>query len=452
MKKILTIILSLLISASVWAQSPEKMSYQAVIRDVGNTVIASQVVGMQISILQGGIAGTPVYTETQTPTTNINGLVSIEIGSGDVVSGTFSTIDWSDGPYFIKTETDPQGNNAYTITGTSQLLSVPYALHANTADSIVGASSPWQASGDTIYQTGINLGIGTTSPSEALTIKTGNGYGLLHTNGTMEVGSYLGGAGGYFGTKSNHDFHLFTYDGPPSLTIATSGNVEVNGQIKISGGTPATDKVLTSDADGLATWKTPSSGMPTASNAGDMNYWNGSEWTIIPTTSVEGASLKMVSGVPTWVNPPTVQTRLDGGETPEDIYTSDNTLIDSLYGKTYQGGLIAYFNTGAGTGLIAAESDQGNVDWVTAADICANLTLNTYSDWYSPSRDELNKLYLNIGQGSPAGNIGGFADFTYWSSSEDGSNIPLAQNFDDGNQYTIYFKTTTLYVRAVRAF
>jgi hypothetical protein len=91
--------------------------------------------------LQGGSSGTAVYIETQTPTTNINGLVSIEIGSGTVVSGTFNTIDWSAGPYFIKTETDPTGGTTYTTTGTSQLMSVPYALHANTADSIVGGVS-----------------------------------------------------------------------------------------------------------------------------------------------------------------------------------------------------------------------------------------------------------------------------------------------------------------------
>jgi hypothetical protein len=141
MKRIFTIAAALLMTASVWAQAPEKMSYQAVVRDAGNALVTSQAVGMQLSILQGSTSGSSVYTETQTPTTNINGLVSIEIGSGTVVTGTFNTIDWSAGPYFIKTETDPTGGTTYTITGTSQLMSVPYALHANTADSIVGGVS-----------------------------------------------------------------------------------------------------------------------------------------------------------------------------------------------------------------------------------------------------------------------------------------------------------------------
>src|SRR5574344_1085522 len=138
MKKIITICAVLLMTASVFAQSPEKMSYQAVVRDGSDNFVTSQAVGMQLSILQGSASGTAVYVETQTPTSNANGLVSVEIGSGTVVSGTFATIDWSNGPYFIKTETDPTGGTSYSITGTSQLLSVPNALHAKTAEIVTG--------------------------------------------------------------------------------------------------------------------------------------------------------------------------------------------------------------------------------------------------------------------------------------------------------------------------
>jgi hypothetical protein len=122
-----------LITAHLLAQSPDKMSYQAVIRNSSNKLVTNTAVGMKISILQTTATGTAVYVETQKPTTNINGLVSIEIGSGTVVSGTFANIDWSKGPYFIKTETDPNGGTSYTISGTSQLLSVPYALYAKKA-------------------------------------------------------------------------------------------------------------------------------------------------------------------------------------------------------------------------------------------------------------------------------------------------------------------------------
>ena len=134
MKKIFTIFAAVLLTASIFAQSPEKMSYQAIVRDTTGSLVTTTNIGMQISILQGSVDGTVIYVETQTPTTNANGLVTIEIGNG----AGFDAIDWSSGPYFIKTETDPVGGTNYTIIGTSQFLSVPYALHAKTAESITG--------------------------------------------------------------------------------------------------------------------------------------------------------------------------------------------------------------------------------------------------------------------------------------------------------------------------
>lgn len=103
MQKIYSIIAGFLMSASVFAQAPEKMSYQAVIRNSTNALVINQAVGMQISVLQGSVSGTAIYVETQTPTSNANGLVSVEIGSGTVVSGNFATIDWANGPYFVQT-------------------------------------------------------------------------------------------------------------------------------------------------------------------------------------------------------------------------------------------------------------------------------------------------------------------------------------------------------------
>jgi hypothetical protein len=141
MNKIYTFLAALLLTTSTFAQAPEKMSYQAVIRNSSDALVANQAVGMRISILQTTATGTAVYAETQTPTTNINGLVSLEIGSGTPVTGTFAGINWAAGPYFIKTETDLTGGTTYTITGTSQLMSVPYALHAKTAESVISTGS-----------------------------------------------------------------------------------------------------------------------------------------------------------------------------------------------------------------------------------------------------------------------------------------------------------------------
>jgi len=137
MKRVFAVFASVLFIVSLLALTPQKIYFQAVIRDASNNIVVSHSVGMQISILQGSVDGTPIYLEVQTPTTDLNGIVSIEIGGGP----DFNAINWSTGSYFIKTETDPTGGTNYTLTGTSQLISVPYALHSHTADSLTGVIS-----------------------------------------------------------------------------------------------------------------------------------------------------------------------------------------------------------------------------------------------------------------------------------------------------------------------
>jgi len=134
MKNLFTFFAITIFSVNLFAQAPQKMSYQAVIRNSSNSLITLSPVGMKISILQGSSTGIPVFIETQSATTNSNGLVSLEIGTGSVVTGTFALINWANGPYFIKIETDPTGGTNYTINGTNELMSVPYALFsANSA-------------------------------------------------------------------------------------------------------------------------------------------------------------------------------------------------------------------------------------------------------------------------------------------------------------------------------
>ena len=152
MQKIITILAAVLFTASTFSQSPHKMSYQAVIRDANNALVKNSSIGMRISILQASVSGAAVYVEMQTSITNINGLATMEIGNGTVISGNFANIDWSNGPYFIKTETDPTGGNNYHVAGTSELLSVPYALHAKTTESVSAETDP-------IYAASVAAGI-----------------------------------------------------------------------------------------------------------------------------------------------------------------------------------------------------------------------------------------------------------------------------------------------------
>ena len=132
MKKIYTLFVALIITGSLMAQAPQSFNYQAVLRDAGGHIIVNTQVGMKISILQGSIDGTTVCIEEFTPTTNDFGLVTLAIGSMNTID--FAAIDWSAGPCFVKVELDPAGGTSYTEMGTSQLLSVPYALYAKTAE------------------------------------------------------------------------------------------------------------------------------------------------------------------------------------------------------------------------------------------------------------------------------------------------------------------------------
>lgn len=140
MIKITPLLIAILFCTEMIAQAPQKMSYQSVIRNASDILVSSTTVGIQISILQGTSSGTPVFVETHTPMTNANGLVSLEIGMGTPVTGTLAGIDWAAGPYFIKTETDLLGGTTYTISGTTELMSIPYALFS--ANGPVGPMGP----------------------------------------------------------------------------------------------------------------------------------------------------------------------------------------------------------------------------------------------------------------------------------------------------------------------
>lgn len=149
MKNTIVLLLFFLFTQTIWAQVPQKMSYQAIIRNENSELVANTSVGVKISLLQNTATGTAVYVETHTTQTNENGLLSLQIGNGTVNSGVFSAINWANGPYFIKTETDPTGGNSYSIVGVTELLSVPYALASGQS-----VPTPGNAIGDMQYWNG----------------------------------------------------------------------------------------------------------------------------------------------------------------------------------------------------------------------------------------------------------------------------------------------------------
>jgi hypothetical protein len=177
-----------LFSCTTFAQSPQKVSFQAIVRNSSNALVTSANVSLRITLLQGAATGTVAYSETHNTTTNANGLVTIQIGGGSVLSGVFTAINWANGPYFIKSEADPNGGSNYNVVSVTQLLSVPYALFAETSgSSLPGPQGPAGATGPQ----GVAGANGSAGAAGAQGIQGATGtqglQGVAGTNGTNGI-------------------------------------------------------------------------------------------------------------------------------------------------------------------------------------------------------------------------------------------------------------------------
>jgi hypothetical protein len=280
--------IALFITAITFAQSPQKMSYQAVLRSSSSALITSAPVGMKISVLQGSATGTVAYSETQSPTTNANGLISLEIGSGTPVTGTFAGINWANGPYFIKTETDPSGGTTYTITGTSPLMSVPYALFSASGtagstgpagkDGVDGADGPQGPQGPS-GAAGIQGLKGDTGAASTVAGPTGpqGAIGLTGATGANGASGETGTAGTNGADGSNGTPGADGLTGPQGPSGA-AGIQGLKGDIGLTGDTGATSTVAgptgPQGAIGL-TGATGATGLTGATGAAGTNGTNG---------------------------------------------------------------------------------------------------------------------------------------------------------------------------------
>ena len=399
-------VIGILLTASVFAQAPEKMSYQAVIRDASDNLVTNQTVGMQISILQGSASGTAVYVETQTPTTNANGLLSIEIGAGTVQSGDFTTIDWASGPYFIKTETDPTGGTSYTIIGTSQLLSVPYALHAKTAESVSGTitetdpvfTSSQAANIDATDITNLgNLSGTNTGDQDLSTLATKTDLG----DSTAQVRSEIPDVSGFLTSETDPVFTSSQAANITATDITNLGNLSGTNSGDQDLSTLATKTAL---GDSTAQVRSEIPNVPTGTQAGDMQYWNGTAWITIG-AGKEGQMLSFVGGVPTWVttvgptdvyNPSTGKIWMDKNLGASQVATSSTDAAS--YGDLYQWGRGTdghQIRTSGTTSTLATSDNPGH----------GNFILNSSSpyDWRSPQNDNLWQGVSGINNPCPSG-------------------------------------------------
>lgn len=229
------------ITLAAFAQAPQGFNYQAVARDAAGTALSNQAVGLQISLRQGTATGTTVYTETHAVTSNSLGLINLVVGSGTPVLGTFSSVDWSAGPYFIEISMDITGGSSYVLMGAQQLMSVPYALYAANGGGSPGATGPTGANG-TNGATGTNGVDGATGATGATGADGMAGAtGATGNNGANGATGATGiaGATGVTGATGMNGATGATGAGITGATGAT-GNNGATGSTGMAGATGAT--------------------------------------------------------------------------------------------------------------------------------------------------------------------------------------------------------------------
>lgn len=158
----MSIVALLIVFLSASAQTPQGFKYQAVARNDAGAILSNQNVSLRISILKREIAGEVVYSESHTAQTSAHGLINLEIGRGEVENGNFASISWGENTHFIKVEMDAQGGTNYSVLGTSQLMSVPYALYSEKS-----GDNYWHKLEDEYFLPEGNVGIGVSQNNSA---------------------------------------------------------------------------------------------------------------------------------------------------------------------------------------------------------------------------------------------------------------------------------------------
>jgi hypothetical protein len=424
----------LLFTLGVNAQTPPNaFNYSAVARNAAGQPIATTTIGIQITILKTSPTGASQYSENHFVNTDAFGLFNLVIGAGAVQSGSMTTIDWSNDNYYLKVGMDAAGGTNFLVMGTTQLLSVPYAMYAKSAGSVSGGAgvtiTSVSTAGDTLY-----LSNGQTFVAGGNTGGTGNL--VLPTITTNAVSGITSNSATFGGAINNANGNQIMERG---IVYSTTPNPTIN-----------SNKIMI--GNGIGTFDTISA----------LNY--------------QYAHL---------LNPNTTYYVRAYAVTENNISAYGNEVIFTTLavGQVGPGGGIVFFNKGNTTGgwqyLETATSDQGTgVAWGCegtsipgtqltvgsgeantslivagcneasfAAKLCDNLTLGGQTDWFLPSRDELYLMYENL----HLNNQGNFTLSDYWSSSEYDGNLAWRFNFYYVLAANVY-KNEVYYVRAVRAF
>jgi len=500
---LLTIIFFLFYCISALGQVPESFNYQAILRDASGNVRENETVSIDILLHEGSPDGSAVFSETHAATTNAFGLINLEIGS--VNPAGFAAIDWSIGTYFITLVVDG------TEMGTSQLLSVPYALYAKTAENVTGGISETDPVFTSSQAANITVG-DITKLSDLSGVNTGDqDLSSLATktalgDSTAQVRSEIPDVSGFVSTETDPVYSASQAANISATDITNLGNLS---------GTNTGDQNLS----GLATTTALITGLSAKVDKETGKGLSTNDYTTAEKTKLAGvatgaevnvnANWNATSGDAQILNKPTIPAAADGSETKVTAGTNVtvtgagttaspyvvNTTTYSV-GDFAQGGIVFLVDETGQHGLVCAKEDQSTgVRWYAgtygntqakgdgiyageantsiiiaaqvaigddgstyAARICNELQITEsgiiYGDWYLPSKYELNMMYANkatIDATATANGGSAFATYYYWSSTEHGNNFAWDQDFGSGGK-GIYSKNGMDRVRAVRAF
>lgn len=336
MKRIITLVIGMVYAlAFTYAQEapPYAFSYKAIITNSKGAIIANKTIGLKISILQDSNTGIPVYSETFTPTTSATGQIDIVIGRGTEVD--LSSINWSTNKFFLLTEVDVKGGTAYQVMGVpTELLSVPYSLYSGESGNGFASIYTSTEKRPVLDQQG-NMSIGeAVQPGWKLNVYGGAKAGWFLSHGDIALNGALWAKPGSstFGTvislnskalAGGVDFWIASlagnaYEGQGKLMIKPSGShpadafimdkdgnvglglpdytpdyrLDVFGDINFTGELFRNGNPFSVDYSTLTN-------KPAGNNIGDMQYWDGTNWVVIPIGN-DNQVLKIINGIPTW--------------------------------------------------------------------------------------------------------------------------------------------------------